>query len=497
MARRLCGVDTWATRDAVFVCLLAVSAAGFYVSPWLPVYGVFFLVLAVLSFLRLRLALALVPGFAPFVMEPKYIGHLTFAPTELLIGLDVAIALLLIVLRRPSGPRRPKVLTSPFLMPACVFVVAITISTVAAPDRHLALHAYRERVLDPLAYFALVLLFVRSRTDWYWILGSVVAGGVASGAIGLGQFALQRDLSTVNGTGIRRVESLYGSPDNLGLLFDRVIPMWFVIAMAAQWRRPLKLLLWAIGFFLVVPLILTYSIGAWIAIAVVCTGAGALLRPWAKWVVLAAVVVACAGVGVKFRSVEHAFRSGHSNSTQARLDVWRSSFQMVRDRPVLGIGPDNFQRLYAPTLAQDKYNHLCPPGLGYMQPGAGSEPCLSHPHDEFLDFWLSAGILGLISYLWLFYVFWAEGLRLWRGPTGPWARTLALAVMAGMLASMIHGLIDNSYFLADLSLFFWLFCAAVSWLRDEAVLPEAVVPPPNPASWYEGARRIRSPGEAE
>jgi len=29
-------------------------------------------------------------------------------------------------------------------------------------------------------------------------------------------------------------------------------------------------------------------------------------------------------------------------------------------------------------------------------------------------------------------------------------------------------LIDNSYFLVDLSLFFWLFCAVVSWLAGES-----------------------------
>jgi O-antigen ligase len=489
-------VDTWATRDAAFVFLLALSATGFYVSPWLPLYGLFFLALAVLTFLRLRLAIALVPAFAPFFMEPKYIGQLTFAPTEILIGLDLAIAFLLIVLRRPPAPLWSRLLTSPLLVPACVFVAAITISTVAAPDRHLALHAFRERALDPLAYFGLLLLFARSRSDWNWILGGLLAGGVAAGGIGLGEFALQRGLSTVNGTGIKRVEALYGSPDNLGLLFDRVIPVWFVVALTARWPALLKALSWAVGVFLVVPLILTFSIGAWIAIALVCAGVTALLRPSGKWVVLALVVVGFAVIGVKHRSVERAFQSGHSNSTQTRIDVWHSSLQMIRDKPLLGIGPDNFQRLYAPTVAQDKYNYACPPGQGYMQPGAGSEPCLSHPHDEFLDFWLSAGFLGLISYLWLLYVFWREGVRIWRGSIDPWARTVALAAMAGMLAGIIHGLIDNSYFLVDLSIFFWLFCAAISWLRSESAVAEAVALPPHVDMRLESSTSVGSPGAA-
>jgi putative inorganic carbon (hco3(-)) transporter len=460
-------VDSWLRRDTLSFGLLALFSIGFYVIPWPPAYGLCFLLLAGLTFLRIRLALAVVPGFAPFAMQPKYIGHFTFAPTELLIGLDVAIAVTLIVLRRSPEPNWQKLRTSSFLVPTCIFVLAITISTVVAPDRHLALHAYRERVIDPLAYFALLLLFVRSRADWYWVFGGILAGGVAAGAIGLGQFALQRDLSTVNGTGIRRIQALYGSPDNLGLLLDRVLPLWLVLVFNSDRRTVYKALLWVAGIFLLIPLFLTFSVGAWIAISLVAAGVTAALRPWGTWVVLSVFVVTALGMAAKYRSVEHAFQSGHANSTQARIDVWRSAVQMIHDRPIVGIGPDNFQTLYAPTRSENKYQQVCAPGQGYIQPGAGAEPCLSHPHDEFLDFWLSSGILGLISYVWLLYVFWKAGFKTWRRSSDASTGALVLAAMAATLAGMIHGLIDNSYFLVDLSLLFWLFCAVVSWFSDE------------------------------
>ena len=454
--------------DGAFACALGILAFGFYAAPWTLVYVPCFVGLAALSFLRLRLSLALVPVFAPFVMQPKFIGHLTFAPTELFIGLDVAIALALIATGRTPGLPWRKVRASPFFVPAVLFLAAATLSTLVAYDRHLALHAFRERVLDPLAYAALLLLFVRKRVDWNWILAGVVTGGIAAGVIGLGQFALQRDLSTVNGTGIKRVQSLYGSPDNLGLLFDRVIPIWFVAALLARSRRRLRFALWLGAPLLAIPLVLTFSVGAWIATAAACAAVAAIVRPWGRWAVLLLVLAAGLGIGVKHRSVQHAFQAGHANSTQTRLDVWRSALAMVRDRPVFGAGPDNFQRLYAPTRTQDKYNNLCLPGLGYMRPGAGSEPCLSHPHDEFLDFWLSAGILGLVAYLWLLYVFWRHAIHAYRVDADGWRRALSLSVMAAMLAAIIHGLVDNSYWLVDLSLLFWLLCAAVSWLFDEA-----------------------------
>src|SRR5579859_840755 len=129
MGRELLKVDRWLPGDALTVGFLALFSAGFYIFPWPPAYGLCFLILAGLTYYRLELALAVVPAFAPFVMQPKYVGHLTFAPTEILIGLDVAVAVLTIALRRSPEPDWRKLLHSPFLAPAAVFVLAITIST--------------------------------------------------------------------------------------------------------------------------------------------------------------------------------------------------------------------------------------------------------------------------------------------------------------------------------------------------------------------------------
>ncbi|HEX6508157.1 MAG TPA: O-antigen ligase family protein, partial [Chloroflexota bacterium] len=323
---------------------------------------------------------------------------------------------------------------------------------------------YRERVLDPLAYFALLLLYVRDRRGWTYILAALVAAGALVGVIGLGQLALHRDLSAVPGTSIERVQALYGSPDNLGLLLDRVVPFWFAVALVARFGRQFRLLWWAVGVVLVIVLLLTFSVGAWIAVALSCLLVLALARPWGRWVAVACILVVAAGIGVKSHSVARAFNSGHANSTQTRLWVWQSSLHMLHDRPVLGIGPDNFQRYYAPTRRQDRWQRVCVPGRGYMEPGAGAEPCLSHPHDEFLDFWLSAGVLGLVSYLWLLYVFWNVAIRLGSRARFRDDRAAILGTMAAMAASVIHGLIDNSYFLVDLSLLFWLLCAFFSWM---------------------------------
>src|SRR5947199_9832386 len=119
---------------------------------------------------------------------------------------------------------------------------------------------------------------------------------------------------------------------------------------------------------------------------------------------------------------------------------------MIRDHPVVGVGPDNFIHYYAPTRKENRWQTFCRPGLGYLQPDAGAEPCLSHPHNVVLDFWLSIGLAGLIAFLWLQAVFWRSLITQWhlvrRTPGFP----LLVGCAGAMVAALVHGLVAESYF---------------------------------------------------
>jgi O-antigen ligase len=216
-------------------------------------------------------------------------------------------------------------------------------------------------------------------------------------------------------------------------------------------------------------LYLTGSRGAWAAVAVGCLYVLALNRRWGWPVAVACLVVAGAAAAVGGARLARALNSGHTNTATQRLHVWSSSLRMIRDHPILGVGPDNFLHYYAPTTGP----YLpCAHGLGYMESAASREPCLSHPHDEILDFWLSTGVAGLVAFLWLEVTFWRGALYAWRVCPAPGARPIMAGAMAVMAASLAHGLVDNSYFLIDLSVAFWLLCAMVSFFgagRDRRV----------------------------
>lgn len=79
--------------------------------------------------------------------------------------------------------------------------------------------------------------------------------------------------------------------------------------------------------------------------------------------------------------------SNISFQDQSRFVVWNMSWQGVKEKPILGWGPENynlvFNKYYAPVL--------------YSQ-----EPWFDRAHNVFFDKLVTTGILGLLSYLGLF-----------------------------------------------------------------------------------------------
>lgn len=444
------------SRDTLVLALLAGLSAIFFLAPWPWLYVPAGALFVVLTLLRLDLALLLVPFYLPFFPAPKHVSHWEFAPSELLIVLDVLAGTVLLASRRVSVAWN-RAFRSPFLPPAALLVVAGIASTAAAADRHVALEWLRWTVVEPVLYFVLLLIFLRQGRYWVYLVLSAVLGGVVAGAVGISQSLVTAEGPVIPllGAHLQQARGAYGSPDNLGLLYDRIVPLWLALALAAAGFK--RAAYAAVGVILVAALLLAYSRGAWVAIAVAVLLLLAWLRPWGKWVAAAALVVAVLAGAAAGPKIAHTLASGHSGTASKRLIIWSAAIRMVRDHPVLGIGPDNFQHYYAPTRKQDRWQSECAPGLGYVGTNAQGEPCLSHPHDEFLDFWLSTGMAGLIAFLWLQAAFWREAasrLSL-RDP-------LVLGASAAMAASLVHGLVDNSYFLPDLAVLFWILCALVS-----------------------------------
>ncbi|MEZ4663549.1 MAG: O-antigen ligase family protein [Caldilineaceae bacterium] len=144
-----------------------------------------------------------------------------------------------------------------------------------------------------------------------------------------------------------------------------------------------------------------------------------------------------------------AARLTNSASVVQRFASWQAVWRLWRDYPWLGVGPGGFFWRYP----------------AYTLGNAALDPNLRHPHNLWLEFATSWGLVGLGWLLILcgvlgrqlrqFYV--KVGLEATRAD---WATAwLTIGIGAGLAAGLLHSQVDAFMALADLAVWNWLALA--------------------------------------
>lgn len=99
-----------------------------------------------------------------------------------------------------------------------------------------------------------------------------------------------------------------------------------------------------------------------------------------------------------------------------RIRMLQAGVEMIKDQPLLGVGPANVKNSYALYRKHD-----------------APRPRPPHLHNNVVQLWAERGILGLIAYLVLLALFLRECIVRWHGPNRMWAEigvavTVSLAV---------------------------------------------------------------------
>ena len=316
-----------------------------------------------------------------------------------------------------------------------------------------AAREFRTVILEAVLFYGLLRAMLPSlsgaesrqvQATWR-VVDAWVSGGALIAAVGLGQWLFGENLITAEGVG--RIRGFYGSPNNLALYLGRLLPLTVAIAAWGQrgrrrWGYLSALLLMALA------MLLTYSRGAWtvgvpasLLFLAALRGRRTLAVALGVLLLVATSVVTVLGAGRLASLLDTS-----AGTTFFRVQLWRSSLNMIRDHPVFGVGLDNF--LYAYRTA-------------YVLPSAWAEFDLSHPHNLVLDFWLRLGIPGVITAGWLLVAFFRQAWQSMRGLGEGDMQLLVLGLMAGMVSFVAHGLVDNAFFLVDLAFVFALMLALV------------------------------------
>lgn len=357
-----------------------------------------------------------------------------------------------------------------------------TVATGLSPVRSAAIEGWTKLTLYMLlfALMARVLRSPRLRSTLisvYLLVALVVSvAGMRQWIFGAAALATWVDqTSTLVGT--TRVYSFLGNPN---LLAAYLLPaVVFSAAAIFAWKgwipKALALLMWGINSTC---LILTFSRGGWIGFVAAGFVFVMLLvywfsiylpRFWQIWalpIVLGAtttlLVLAVVAIDPLRDRVASMFSGRNDSSNNFRINVWMAVIEMVKDRPVLGIGPGN-----------DAFNQVYPK---YQQAGYTALSAYS----IVLEILVETGLVGLSCFLWILMVTLTQGwvqiqrLRQVASRDGFWLMA-AIATMIGMLG---HGMFDTVWYRPQVSTLWWLMLAIVASYYQQprvAIAPDTVV----------------------
>jgi len=433
---------------------------------WLVLSLLMLPVLAALFSLRPDLGLALVAFAAPFYLHPGDMLYRALSLPEVLVVL-CGVGVVGRIVNCELRIARRGITFTPIDRSVLLLLVAAVVAGLAAADWDAALFELRVVFLTPALYYGLLRVTrLDGRARWRIVAGFVL-GAVGVALFGLAQYALGRNVVVAEG-GLPRLQSVYYSPNNVGLYLGRVWPL--LVAVALWTRRRRRRVLYGLALLPVtLALALSFSRGALLlglpaALLVMGWWAGGRYR----WAALALVVAGALAFVPLLRLPRFASMFDlQEGSTFFRLELWRSSLALIREHPWFGVGPGNFPAAYRTR---------------YVLPSAWQEFNLEHPHNVYLDHWTRLGILGVLAGGAVQVAFWRTisqrssplspraswagilsqrgSLAVWDGPvTG--ALSVFPGLAGGMAALLAHGLVDNTLFFPDLALAFFLTLALV------------------------------------
>lgn len=369
-----------------------------------------------------------------------------------------------------------------FWGPAVLMLIALGLSFTVVPvdGRQAALGIIKSWFIAPMIFAFLLfhtlpgLRSARRCVEWY------VISAVLFGAWGIAQWIFHFAI-TPDG----RVSGPFASANYLAFCLVPaavyvLMRLWHILFVPQQHKgafsfllvffevhnRPsLARLFWygAAAVILIFSLYLTRSYGGYLGFAGAIFGYSVyhwFFSPWRDATRRALLKLGAIGVGLlvligifvatsdpgKFVQVFHPERQ---SSGAVRLQVWNVAREAIARSPFLGLGPGQFESFYAreakSILGKTPY-----------------EINMLHPHNIFLMFWISSGILGLLSFLWILIVFFRRVLMS-SGSEGKKRFTLACGAM--LLSIVLHGLVDTPIWKNDLALQFWLIIGVFASLR--------------------------------
>ncbi len=146
------------------------------------------------------------------------------------------------------------------------------------------------------------------------------------------------------------------------------------------------------------------------------------------------------------------------SSLYARLLMWRTTLEMIKDKPIFGTGIGTFRMNYLEYQAQ--YLKKNPNYLQYYLKAGEA-------HNEYLQMWAELGIIGLGLFLSIFYFIFHTVFNFYRRNKNGEDRLIILSLVTGITCFMIHSLFTFALHVPVLgAIFFTIVGLTIAYAED-------------------------------
>ncbi len=404
------------------------------------------------------LLIGLVFGLAPFV-------------SNALIGVFLVACVGFWVLLTLSDEARPlHFRDAPTLTPIHLLVLLYwgiaTVATALSPVKTAAFSGWTKLTLY-LVLFALCARILRSPRLRSWLITLYLHVALLVSVYGLRQwfFGAEALATWVDAESpLSKTTRVYSYLGNPNLLAGYLLPAVILSLMAVfAWRGWVPKALALTMFFVnTACFVLTFSRGGWIGLLVAIFALLMLLvywwsiqmptfwRTWSLPILVGSMslllMLAVLFVEPVRDRVFSIFAGREDSSNNFRINVWAAVIEMIRDRPILGIGPGNtaFNKIY-PLYQRPRYTALS-------------------AYSIVLEIAVETGFIGLACFLWLLIVTFNQGiiqlrrLRLLRSQEGFWL----IGAIATLLGTLAHNTVDTVWYRPEVNTLWWLMMAVIA-----------------------------------
>jgi hypothetical protein len=328
-------------------------------------------------------------------------------------------------------------------LPLALVLVGATAGALVSPDLRGAAGLWRAYFIEPILFFVVFTDVIKTAKQRATVLIGLGACLIVVGLTAVFQkitgFGIPNPVWQAAAT--RRVTSFFGFPNAIGLFAAPVIVLmagWTTALLRAKDRRARRLAALPGTAVLLgcAAVIFAVSEGAIIGASAGLVALGLMIRPL-RVPTLITIIAGCLIFSLFPPATRYAadLVSLRDDSGSVRLIVWRESAAMLADHPIFGAGLSGYRQTVAP-YHQAKHIEL-----------------FMYPHNLIMNFWSEIGLIGLAGFIWLFLKFFVDLVRSLHGRADGW---LHRALIAAMIAVLVHGLVDVPYLKNDLTILFFI-----------------------------------------